>query len=174
MDEKTFKKLLAEQTKVITQEMDKRFSAQDNRIDTRFVEQDKNIAKTMDTRFAEQSKGLVKTMDDRFVEQNKKVDKRFKEQETTIDTQLEEQDILMQQYVGALGENYQASLKAALEVYTPLLVLPEKVRNLEETLQEVKQVGEITLEHVAQLTENQTVTNVTLQHYEERIKVLER
>lgn len=148
MDEKTFKKLLAEQTKVITQEMDKRFSIQDERIDVRFIEQSKSLAKTMDERFAKQAK--------------------------VTDTQLEDQDILMQQYVGALGENYQASLKAALEVYTPLLVLPEKVRNIEETLEEVKQVGEVTLEHVAQLTESETATKVTLQNHKERIQVLER
>lgn len=145
MDEKNFKKLITEQVEHIGKNIDAKFAKQDKKIDAKFKEQDQNIKL-------------------RFAEQDKKIDTKFKEQAKTIDTQLEDQDILMQQYVGALGEEYQSRLQAALEVFTPLLALPEKV---EEALRELRESN-------ARAERNEFAIKEVLQNHEERIQVLER
>ncbi|MEK7499182.1 MAG: hypothetical protein AAB649_01090 [Patescibacteria group bacterium] len=148
MDEKTFKKLLAEQTKSI-----------DAKMDQRFIEQNKSIDAKLDQRFAEQTKAI----DAKFVEQN-----------NAIDDKLEAQDVRMMQYVGALSEQYQEKLQAALEIFIPLLQLPQQVSELAESVYEMRQIVDPTFERVGELSESEATTTETLDNHEKRIRVLEK
>ncbi|HSX25259.1 MAG TPA: hypothetical protein VLG69_04805 [Candidatus Andersenbacteria bacterium] len=152
MEAQEFKKILDEEVKSIE-------NAIDSKLDERFAQQDVKFEKILDNRFTEQDKKLEKTLDERFADQDTKIEQRFVEQSKKIDKRFEEQEKQMERYVGVVTEDYQSKLTASLEVFTPLLSLPQEIRSISEKLDDIKDA--------------QHALRVTDVDHEKRIKVLE-
>lgn len=77
-----------------------------------------------------------------------------------------ESDERMQRYVGAMKEDTTYKMEAIREVVMPLLNLPEQVRRLQETTDEMKYTVDATFEQVGKLSEEHELLKQTVVRHE--------